>query len=455
MPTLETKAGATAIALLADFVAGAQFEPTAQVSTTVRAALIDTLGCILVGAREPVARRTREALVAWGTGPGAVFGTGLGLAPPWAALANAVAGHALDLDDWELPGNTHPSVVMFPALLAMAAERPVSGAAIVEAYLVGFEVIARLGEAINFEHYDRGWHTTATLGPIGAAAVVSRLIGLDREASAHALSFAVSQASGYTCQFGSNAKPLQAGFAAKTGIVSALLAMAGLTGQPHVLDSPTGFNALMAQGDKERFADALVRLGNPLALAEHGLVMKAYPACGYTHRLVDCALDIHAQPGFDAREIKRVTASLPDFHAAILPFHAPTKRTEALFSAPFCVALALLRGHVGPSDFDGRPWEDPTIKKLSAMIAIEERRPKNPALNYDPDDPDWLRVQTAGGCKHYAECAFPLGSPRNPMSFDQIVGKFETNAGIEAGELEGWVEAADIRQLLERFRGPS
>jgi 2-methylcitrate dehydratase PrpD len=448
MPEVDTALAPTALSRLADFVASARLDDDRETRATVRAALIDTLGCILVGTREPVAQRTREALAGWGTGPSPVFRTGLSLAPPWAAMANAVAGHALDLDDWELPGNTHPSVVMFPALLAVAAERPTSGAAIVEAYLVGFEVMARLGEAVNYEHYDRGWHSTATLGPIGAAAAVARLLGLDRTASAHALSFAVSQASGYTCQFGSNAKPLQAGFAAKTGVLATTLAGAGLTGQPQVLDGPTGFNALMAHGDEARFHDALARLGKPLALAEFGLVVKAYPACGYTHRLVDCALEVYRRPSFDPSGVVAITASMPDFHAAILPFHVPTARVEALFSAPFCIALALARGHVGLSDFAGRPWEDDSIRRLNTMITLERRRPKNPSLNYDPEDPDWLVVRTADGQEHRAERAFPLGAPQCPMSFDQIAGKFETNAGREVGDLAAWDEAIDIRPLL-------
>ena len=237
-------ADAPAIIRLSDFIAEACLPLDAAIRATVRAALIDTLGCILAGAQRPVARQTRQAISNWGSGSSEVFGTGLHLAPPWAAMANAVAGHSVDFDDWELPGNTHPSVILFPAMLAVAAERPTRGEEIVDAYLVGFEVIARLGEAVNFEHYDRGWHSTATLGPISAAAAVARLLGLDRNRVAHALSIAVSQAAGYTCQFGSDCKPLQAGFAAKAGVVAASLAAHGLTGQPHVLDAPHRFQCI-------------------------------------------------------------------------------------------------------------------------------------------------------------------------------------------------------------------
>ena len=439
----------TAIIRLSRFIAEAQLPIDASLRTTVRAALIDTLGCILAGVQRPVALQTRQAISSWGGGSSEVFGTTLRLAPPWAAMANAVAGHALDLDDWELPGNTHPSVILFPAMLAIAAERPTPGEALVDAYLVGFEVIVRLGEAMNFEHYERGWHSTATLGLIGVTAAVARLLGLDQDQVAHALSIAVSQAAGYTCQFGSNAKPLQAGFAAKSGLVAASLAAHGLTGQPHVLDAPTGFNALMGHGDKMRFAAPFDRLGDPLALSEHGLLCKPYPSCGYTHRLIDCALAIRSRSGFSADRIAKIRASLPDFHAAVLPFHTPQNLTEALFSAAFCIAFALERGQMTLSGMDDEPWRDPAIAKLNAIVEIGSRQPKNPALNYDSDDPDWLLIEMADGERHYTEVAFPLGSPQNPLSLAQIQDKFIANANAALlARLMDWDTATDIRSVI-------
>lgn len=243
----------TAIERLAYFVAETEIAPDTETICIVRDALIDTLGCILAGASQPVAQQTQLTLSSWGSGLARALGTSLHLAAPWAAMANAVVGHALDFDDWEMAGNTHPSVVMFPALLAVAADRPddqpVSGQAILEGYVAGFEVIARIGEAVNLEHYARGWHSTATIGSLGSAAAVARLMGLNRRQTAHALSISLSQAVGYTCQFGTDAKALQSGFAAKTGVLAASLAQNGLTGQAHVLEANTGFHHLMGHGD--------------------------------------------------------------------------------------------------------------------------------------------------------------------------------------------------------------
>ena len=450
----------TAISQLADFISEAPREYDAGVRTSVQMALIDTLGCALAGARQPWVHQMRDTVADWGFGPCTVLGSTLKLSPPWAAMINATASHALEFDDWEIPGNTHPSAVLFPALLSVAAGRPTSGAAVLDAYVVGFEVIARLGEAVNFEHYDQGWHSTATLGAIGASAAVARLMGLEHERIMHALSLAACQSVGYTCQFGSHAKPLQAGLAAKSGVIAASLAAGGVAGQLHVLDGASGFNALMGHGDEVRFAKPFERLGKPLALIEHGLIFKPYPSCGYTHRLVQCALEVRSRPGLKTDEIIKVEASLPDFHAAILPFHTPSNRSEARFSAPFCIALALARGHLTLDDFDGAAWSDPTINRLNAVTTLQVRRPKNPELNYDPADPDWLIVHTRDGSAHHAQCVYPLGAPQNPLPMEQILRKFEANAtaqctnSVHSGlldELKMWVEVSDVVSIVDRL----
>ncbi len=446
---------------LARFIAESEFYPDATTVEVVRDALIDTVGCMLIGARQPVAQQTLAAIASWGDGQAPVLGTDLNLSPPWAAMANAVAAHAIEFDDWEIPGNTHPSIVIFPSLLALAAEKPYSGKDILDAYLVGFEVIARLGEAMNFEHYDAGWHSTATLGPIGSAAAVARLQGLNCEQTAHAMALSISQAVGYTSQFGSTAKPLQAGFAAKTGIIAATLAEHGLTGQAKVLDGPRSFNALMGPGDSNRFSKVMTRLGGVLALTEYGLVVKPYPSCGYTHRVIDCALELRKKLAIDPSHIVKITASLPDFHAAILPFHQPTKRAEALFSFPFCVAQTLIHGNLTLADLEAERWNEPIIRDLISRTERLIRKPINPKLNYDPDDPDWVEIEMTDGSVHRAEVIYPLGAPQNRMTPEQIMDKFFINAGIEATEtvqqtpaitaLKQWHTTPDIHSVIRQL----
>ena len=173
----------------------------------------------------------------------------------------------------------------------------------------------------------------------------------------HALSIAFSQAVGYTDQFGANAKALQAGFASKTGVVAATLAENGLTGQPNILESHKGFARLMGKGHVDDYPTILEKLGSRLAATEFGLAVKPYPSCGYTHRVIDCALKLRSRPDFKTDKIKKITVSITDFHAGILPFRQPSDQAEAMFSAPFCVAQALLNGQLTAADLAAKVWQ--------------------------------------------------------------------------------------------------
>ena len=237
---------------LAEFVAMAG--PGRTLDAVIGPALADCFGCILAGAQTEVAGRAQTALGPLAAGEAPLYGTAATLSAPHAALVNAVAGHALELDDWEEPGNTHPSVVLLPALLAAAQRHRVSGRRLLAAYAVGAEVIMRLGEAVTLDHYSRGFHATASLGAVGAAAAVARPSGLDPGQAGHAMAIVASQAIGYTAQFGSNAKPLQAGFAARAGVEAAAFAAAGATGQAGALDGPRGFAGLLGQHSEDRLA---------------------------------------------------------------------------------------------------------------------------------------------------------------------------------------------------------
>ena len=444
-----------ALRLLGDFVASAPPDLPDGVRGVVRNSIVDVFGCILGGARMPVAVASAKTMRSLGADHGSarVFGAAHGAPAHTAAMLNAVSGHALEFDDWEIPGNTHPSVVLFPALLAVM-EEDTPGMDLLTAYVAGFEVIARLGEALNFEHYDAGWHSTATLGSIGAAAAVARLHGLSPVQTAHALSIAISRASGLTCQFGADTKALQAGFAAENGVVSAALAAQGATGRLEALEHPRGFAALMAGVPPERIGAALEKLGNPLAVAEYGILIKPWPSCGYTHRIMCCALDL-ARMHAGAGAVHAIDLHLPDFHAAILPFHHPRDRREALFSLPFVAAMGLSREGLTLDDLDQERWQDPDIARLIECTNIHPFRPSRPALNYDPLEPDRMRVTLPGGGQLEAVCALPPGTPEFPVSDEAVAEKFRQNAGhgSDAGleKLMAWPETHCARSLFERI----
>ena len=441
-----------ALECLATFAVTAR--PDATLRDLIAPAIADCFGCILAGAQSEVAQRVTRAVAAFGPGPVPLYGTSQTLSAPYAAQVNAAAGHAWDLDDWEEPGNTHPTVVLLPALLAAASLRRASGAELLAAYAVGTEIIMRLGEALTLDHYARGFHSTATLGTIGAAGAVACLLQLDRTQTAQALSLSVSQATGYTVQFGSNAKPLQAGWAARNGLEAAALAAQGVTGQARVLDHARGFAGLMGTCDPDRFDEALSKLGAPWALSEYGLVLKPWPSCGYTHRLMTAALELREGLQDRLADIVSIHARLPDFHAEILPFHHPATRAEALFSIPACVGQALATGGLTLTDSEAGFWMRPEVEHLIGRTRVTADPARRPHLNYDPDQPDELRIELRDGTVLLAHCAYPLGASQHPMAPEQLAAKY---AGLTSQPAETftrllhWPDAPDVSDFFKEF----
>ena len=442
---------------LAEFVSETRFDLDTEITAIIRDSVIDTLGCCLVGIGEEVTQMSSAAIDPIAGDGATVFGSSMRASAESAAFLNTVSGHALELDDWEAPGNTHSSVVIVPALLAAGAGDSLSGRRFCEAYIAGFEVIARLGEACNFEHYARGWHTTGTLAAIGAAAAVSRLWGLDAVKTAHAMSLAVSRTGGLTRQFGSHAKPLQAGFAAETGVRVARLARAGITGQPHVLEGDQGYFALTGHTDAQRQQAPFEKLGETLALIEYGQIIKAYPSCGYTHRIIDCARDFFSR-GLDLEKVRSIRIEVPDFHAAILPFALPANRREALFSLPYCAAMGLTSGNLALEDLDRESWNDQPVQSLISRCRVEPFVPRRPEMNYDPDQPDRLTLETPDGEKIETMVRYPRGAPQNRLSLDEIMCKFRYHAtryhnpdesAIDA--LADWPQLEDVHPLFNQF----
>ena len=140
----------TAIQSISEFICrtSRQQHPHAAIERA-KLAWLDTIGCILLGVESADSRIVRDCAAIWGEGTSPVIGTHLNLPPPWAAMVNAVAAHALEWDDYTFVTSDHPSAVLVPALLAAISgrERDVSGMALLDAYLIGLEVIFCLGEA--------------------------------------------------------------------------------------------------------------------------------------------------------------------------------------------------------------------------------------------------------------------------------------------------------------------
>jgi 2-methylcitrate dehydratase PrpD len=319
-------------ARLGDFAIGAAIP--AEARTRAGRAVLDTVGVTLAGVSEPASRIVRGTIAAGGGDACALLGTSVRSSAANAALANGTSAHALDFDDMCFVSLAHPSAPLVPAAIAAAEAAGASGRALLDAYVAGFEIEARLGRLMNPRHYERGWHCTSTLGTIGAAAAVSRLLGLDAAAAGHALAIAASEASGLKENFGTMVKPLHAGLAARNGVLAALLARGGMTASAQALDGPQGFlHAFDSAGDG--LVDAVGDLGSRWEILDTGITVKLYPSCAGTHPTLDAILDLRREHRFTGDEVDRIDVDVDSITPTILIYPRPASGLEGKFSLPF------------------------------------------------------------------------------------------------------------------------
>ena len=339
----------------------------AQAVAVSRTAIIDTLGVALAGSVEPCTTLLlRTAGIAQTPGPCTLFGTSQKTSALDAAFVNGTSSHALDYDDFSQPMGGHQSAPLVAPLLAVAEERGLSGARVIQSYVVGVETEIRLARAVNFHHYDIGWHPTATLGVFGAAAAVGHMLGLPEDKLAMALAIAASLASGVKANFGTMVKPLHVGQCARNGLLAALLAESGYDANPAALEHRQGFlNAFNGPGhfDAELIFE---NWANPLEVTSPTLGLKQFPCCGSTHPAITMMLKLRQEENITAVDVERVEI-MP--HKRRLPHtDNPDPRTPlaAKFSVQYVVARALLDGAVRLKDFEGEAHLDEGVRAVMA-----------------------------------------------------------------------------------------
>ena len=437
----------TATTRLAEFVVKTTLRdcPDAVLAQARRAAL-DSIGVMLAGAAEPVAQHVRAVARAEGGVPlCTVIGTSMRTSPGWAALANGAAGHAHDFDDTNFALMGHPSVPLFSAALAAAEAETADGAALALSYVIGFEIDAALGLALNPGHYTRGWHATSTIGTLGCAAAAARLLDLDVTQTRHALGIAASLASGLKENFGSMTKPYHAGHAAQSGIRAAQLAREGMTASDAALDGRQGHAA--AFSDATLAADALDALGSRWEITASGIAVKPYPSCALTHAAIDAVLDLRARHRIDPARVAAVEVGVNAVVPDVLRHTRPTNGLERKFSMQYCAAAALARGGVGLADFEDGPVRDATTRDLMTRVVMVV----DPALPHDLEQHAWSRVtvRLLDGTTLDSPPRGASGHPSTPLSDADLHAKFVGCAAPVLGTDVAEAVAVQIRRLEE------
>ena len=355
-----------------DYVVSSRFESIpGQALMVAKGAIQDCVGVALAGARHPAGSIPAEwARNSAGVGSATVWGQNFKTSAHDAALVNGTAAHALDYDDvtWGLIG--HPSVSLVPSVFALGETIGASGRDILHAYVVGFEVMAKLGRTTQPRHsLDAGWHATGTIGAFGATAACCKLLNLDAERTAHALGIVYSMTSGNVSNFGTMCKPLHAGLAARNAVEAALWAQAGFTSLPHPFDGPRSFHEVYSRGLPADMKP-LAELGKVYELVVRGVVIKPYPCGVALHPAIDAVQALKKEQAIDANDVVAGEAGVTRYTFDKLCYLVPQTGLEAKFSMPYTIARAILDDSIGFDTFTDRLVQDKKAQALTRRITM-------------------------------------------------------------------------------------
>ena len=446
---------------LARFVVETRLEDLGD--TTVAAArdvVLDTIGAILAGSRQP--ENANLALLVQtlsGAGKATLFGHSAGgVQPVFAALANATAGVALELDEGSRLGGGHPSIHVTPGAIAVAEEIGATGKAALEAVIVGYEVTSRIGTGVQAK---AEVHSHGTWGTIGAAAATAKLLGYDMAATRQAMNLAMSMSPANTwtpCLEGATIRNLYPGRSEFQGIMAAYLGRCGYTA---VNDGPADlYTSILGEGfDPNAVIAGWGDAGpdGPLRIQQN--YTKYHACCLYNHPVLDAAIALQQREGFTADSVRRIQVTVPPI-VQIMANPEPENMLSAKFSIPYALAAGLVGGETGAPAFFDEQVGNPAIRSLAQRVEVLP----DPDMNLRRYDYPAARVAITlnDGRTVEGSAAAHYGDSHNPRPRADLLDKFRSLSAETLGgentekviELTGRMdELADVEELTRLLGG--
>jgi 2-methylcitrate dehydratase PrpD len=434
--------------VMGEFVVRKKFEDLPK-QTVERAKVfaLDLVGCMIGASREQQAQILVDAVKAEGGNPqSSVVAQGFKTSSMNAALMNGLQGHIFDFDDDHREGVMHSSVAVFPAVFAVAEKLRASGKDLVRAFILGSEVMIRVGESFLGRSQMKGFHTTGTCGVFGATAGSASLLGLDATQTAYALGLAGSFASGVMKwrREGSWQKPLQPGHAAMCGILAASLGKKNFLGARSIFEEPDGVIKLFSFQDQYDYIPITKDLGEKWEMAD--VSIKVHACCRLAATAVDCALDLYRQ-GVRGKDVKRIVAKADHETINGLCYPSEVKRrpvthVDAQFSLPYAIAVALCKNRSGVDEFRKEALGDSDVLALVDKVTWEVD-PEAEKV-YPKAYPTTVVATLYDGRTFESHFNYPRGDPENPASIEEIVNKFTLLT-------EKCVDQKKRKQIVEEF----
>ena len=416
----------------------------------------DLLGVILAGSTQPVGDIIQQYVDdSGGSSQATVLASGLETSLANAALANGTMGHALDYDDFG--GFGHPTVAIFPALLALGESLDSTGRDLLEAYVIGCELGLALQHTTKYAQMERGFHSTAVIGRMAATAACAKLLGLDQEQTVIALGIAGSMASGVIHNFGTMVKPLHAGLTCRDAVMAAQFAQRGFTAGHQIFEHPLGFTTpVLGEGiyDLDQMAE---NLGNPFRVQD-ALIIKKYPCCGGNHAMLDSLFSLMREHNFTWDDVASAEVD-QSYLSIVMLYPEPDDPLKGKFSAKYNVAAALVDGEISIDTFTDEKIADPVVAqamdKVTTRVMSKWEESGGEVFKGLP-----VRITLKDGrtFEHITDRDMILGGAKNPWGFDSIKGKFEVNAGLALPQdqvsetIETWSDIGEVTDLSETIK---
>ena len=361
-------------------------------------------------------------------------------------------GHALDYDDFG--GFGHPTVAIFPALLALAETTGATGKDLIEAYVIGCEIGMAIQHATKYNQMDKGFHSTAVIGRLASAAACAKLLKLDEAQTTTALGIAGSMASGLIHNFGTMTKPLHAGLTCRDGVMAAQLAQRGLSSGQQVMEHPFGFAAtVIGEGiyDLDEMAE---NLGKPYR-TQDALIIKKYPCCGGNHAMLDSLFSLMREHNFTYEDVANAEVD-QSYLSVVMLYQEPDDSLKGKFSAKYNVAAALVDGEIGIETFRDDKIAEDTIQETMGKVRTRVlAKAEQGSTDFHKGLPIRITLNDGRVFEHTTGRDDIIGGQNNPWGFDNIKDKFQVNAAAVLSPeavseaVETW---SDIPQMTDVTR---
>ena len=438
---------------LSEFVASSRYDDfDDSVVEAAKIAILDGVANMLAGSTQDLASIVGRYVQDMGGSPqSSVVGWGFKTNAPSAAFANGVFGHCLDFEIQGYPP-THGTSSCLPAALALGEERLTNGKAIIEAYVMGWEIQGRL-RAASAAFSNPAYHPPGLVGPLGGAVAGAKVLGLDAWHIQMAMGIAASRTGGLTANTGTMVKSTHTGNAARMGAEAAILAAAGYTSSDSILEAPNGYSDALFDGNMD-WEILTNGLGVSYRLVDPGFDIKRFPAQVHMQNPIEAVLNLLESYSLRADDVENLTVHTGGRgHSGSLP----ASGLDGKFSIEYCAAAALLDGKVGIETFTDDRRFSPDMEETLGKIQVE------------PSNQDSADVKVTAllkdGRSAEAECRGFRGSARNPMRREERMDKVIDCVGRvlthqDANRLVSLIEdlenVADISEIMDLIgRQPS